>query len=71
MDPHMTFTDLCHEGSHLQSQLFVHGEVTLMDFIIHLVRQEEALSLRLSLGLSPEAQPACKNTVVVKLVYQS
>ena len=51
------FTHLCHEGRHLKSQLFVHREVTLVNFIIHLVRQKEALSLRLSFHLRSETQP--------------
>lgn len=51
------FTHLCHEGSHFKSQLFVHREVALVNFIIHLVRQEEALSLRLSFHLRSETQP--------------
>lgn len=52
------FTDLSHECSHLQSQLLVHREVALMDFIIHLVGQQEALSLCLTFHLRSETQPA-------------
>lgn len=51
---------LSQEGSHLQSQLFVHGEEALLDLVVHLVGQQEALSLRFSFHLSPEAQPAQK-----------
>lgn len=68
----MTFTDLCHERSHLESQLFVHREVALLNFIIHLVRQQEALSLRLSFHLRSETQPVhaqMKKKVVMKLVF--
>lgn len=56
------FTDLRHEGSHLKSQLFVHREVALLNFIIHLVRQQEALSLGLSLHLRSETQPVQAQT---------
>lgn len=52
------FTDLCHEGSHLKSQLCVHREVSLLNLIINLVGQQEALSLSLSFHLSSETQPA-------------
>lgn len=65
-------TDLCHEGSHLQSQLFVHGEVALLYFIIHLVRQQEALSLCLSFHLRSETQPVheqMKTKFVMKRVF--
>lgn len=48
--------DLRHEGSHLQSQLLVHREVALLDLVIHLVGQQEALPLRFSFHLSPETQ---------------
>lgn len=59
---------LSQEGSHLQSQLFVHGEVALLDLVVHLVDQQEALSLRFSFHLSPEAQPAQTGTVKLGLL---
>ena len=52
-----TTAHLCHESSHLQSQLLVDREVSLVDLVIHLVGQQEALTLCLSFSLGPETQP--------------
>lgn len=50
-------TYLGHEGSKLQRQLFTNWKVALVNFFIHLIRQQEALSLSLPFCLCSKAQP--------------
>ena len=55
-------TDLSHERCHLQRQLLADGEESPVHLLVHLVGQEEALPLRLPLGLASETQPGRKRS---------